>query len=365
MKKSIFAALFFVVCACAAHADAALKPGHAAIASAHKLATAAGFEVLAEGGNAFDAAVAVAAALSVVEPQSSGIGGGGLFLLHRAADGKADSGKDVMVDARETAPASVDAKKYLDAKGDLDQDKSWNGPLAAAIPGEAAGMVWISQHYGKLPLSTSLAPAIRIARDGFQPDSRFLGELARRAEVIKRYPAAAALLLEDGMAPKAGWTFKNPDLAHTLELIAAKGDDGFYRGELAQKMVDGVNAAGGDWSLADLDGYRAKERTPIAFDYRGYRIVTASPPSSGGIVLAEMLNILSGYDLAKYDSVHRIHFIVEAMRRAYRDRAEYLGDPDYVKMPIAAPDQHEIRGQAARCRSSRTRQRRAVRCRAT
>ena len=330
MNKSYFAALLFAASACVAHADSAQKPGHAAIASAHKLATAAGFEVLDKGGNAFDAAVAVAAVLAVVEPQSSGLGGGGLFLLHRASDSK-----DVMVDARETAPAAVNAKQYLDANGKLDQDKSWNGPLAAAIPGEVAGMVWISRHYGKLPLSTTLVPAIRIARDGFQPDARFLGELGERTEVITRYPAAATLLLDHGAIPKAGWTFKNPDLARTLELIAAKGDDGFYRGEFAHKLVAGVNAAGGDWSLADLDGYRAKERAPLAFDYRGYRIVTATPPSSGGIVLAEMFNILSGYDLTKYDSAQRIHFIVEAMRRAYRDRAEYLGDPDYVKMPLA------------------------------
>jgi gamma-glutamyltranspeptidase/glutathione hydrolase len=313
-----------------ASADApAQKPGHAAIASAHKLATEAGFEVLANGGNAFDAGVAVAAALCVVEPQSSGIGGGGLFLLHRASDGK-----DVMIDARETAPASTDAKQYLDAKGDLDQDKSWNGPLAAAIPGEPAGLVWLAQHYGKLPLSKSLAPAIRIARAGFQPDARLLDAIAERIEVIKRYPAAAALYLDNGAAPKAGWTFKNPDIATTLALIAAKGGDGFYRGEFARRLVDGINAAGGKWSLSDLSDYQAKEREPLAFDYRGWHIVTAPPPSSGGIVLEEMLNVLAGYDLAKVDRVHRIHLIVESMRRAYRDRAAYLGDPDYVKMPL-------------------------------
>jgi gamma-glutamyltranspeptidase / glutathione hydrolase len=323
--RIILAAGSVFVSAAAAHAA-----DHAAIASAHKLATQAGFETLDAGGNAFDAAVSVAATLSVVEPQSSGIGGGGLFLLHRAADNK-----DVMVDARETAPAAVDAKAYLDANGGLDQDKSWNGPLAAAIPGEPAALVWLAKHYGKLPLSTSLAPAIRIAREGFQPDARFLGELAHRADVVRHFPAAAALLLPDGAAPKSGWTFKNPDLAHTLELIAAKGDEGFYQGEFAAKLVDGVKAAGGNWSLQDLSAYQVKERAPIAFDYRGYHIVTASPPSSGGILLAEMLNILSGYDLAKSDSVHRIHFVVEAMRRAYRDRAEYLGDPDFVQMPIA------------------------------
>jgi len=198
-----------------AAAPAAEQPGRAAIASAHKLATDAGFEVLAQGGNAFDAAVAVAAALSVLEPQSSGIGGGGFFLLRRASDGK-----ETMVDARETAPAAVDAKDYLDANGNPDRDHSINGPLSAAIPGEPAGIVWIAQHYGKLPLSKSLAPAIRLAREGFKPDSRFLGELAERKEVIKRFPASVALYLIDGEAPKEGWVFKTPDLARVLEAIA-------------------------------------------------------------------------------------------------------------------------------------------------
>lgn len=310
-------------------ASAADKP-RAAIASAHTLATAAGFEALAQGGNAFDAAVAVAAALSVVEPQSSGIGGGGLFLLRRASDGK-----EVMIDARETAPAAVDPKLYLDANGEPDRDHAVNGPLSAAIPGEPAGLVWMAQHYGKLPLAKSLAPAIRIARKGFEPDGRFLKELAMRKDVIARYPASAALYLVDGQTPKAGWTFKSPDLARVLERIAEHGNDGFYRGELARTLVDGVRAAGGNWTLEDLSKYEVKERTPLAFDHRGWRIVTAPPPSSGGVALAEMLNVLGGYDLASLDRVHRVHLTVEAMRRAYRDRAEYLGDPDFVQMPIA------------------------------
>jgi len=334
VKKFICIFALGAACAAAGAAEPAQKPGHAAIASAHKLATEAGFEVLAAGGNAFDAAVAVAAALSVVEPQSSGIGGGGLFLLHRASDNS-----DVMVDAREAAPASTDAKDYLNASGELDQDKSWNGPFAAAIPGEPAGIVHLAEHYGRLPLAKSLAPAMRIAREGFQPDARLLDAIAERVEVIKRYPASAALYLDHGAPPQAGWTFKDPDIAHTLELIAAHGNDGFYAGDMAHKIVDGINAVGGKWTLADLSGYRAKERAPLAFDYRSapdktWRIVTAPPPSSGGIVLQEMLNILSGYDLAKLDRVHRVHLIVESMRRAYRDRAAYLGDPDFVKMPL-------------------------------
>lgn len=333
-RHALAAAAFFVASAVctggAVFAQGADKPGKAAIASAHVLATQAGFETLAAGGNAFDAAVAVASTLSVVEPQSSGIGGGGMFLLRRASDGK-----EVMIDARESAPAAVDPKNYLNADGEPDRDHATNGPLSAAIPGEAAGLVWLAEHYGKLPLAKSLAPAIRIAREGFKPDSRFLGELAMRKDVVARYPASAALYLVNGEAPKAGWTFRTPDLARVLEGIAAKGNEGFYRGELAQRLVDGVRAAGGNWTLDDLARYQVKERAPLAFDYRGWHIVTAPPPSSGGIALAEMLNILGGYDLAGADRVHRVHLTVEAMRRAYRDRAEYLGDPDFVEMPIA------------------------------
>ncbi len=309
---------------------AAEKPGHAAIASAHTLATQAGFEVLAAGGNAFDAAVAVASTLSVVEPQSSGLGGGGFFLIRNMADGK-----ETMIDARETAPAAVDQKDYLKANGEPDRDHSLNGPLSSGIPGEPAALVWMAKHYGRLPLEKSLAPAIRIAREGFKPDSRFIGELAQVSSRIARYPDAAALYLVDGQAPQVGWTFRSPDLAAVLEKIAREGDDGFYRGDVAKKLVDGVHAAGGRWSMDDLAKYTVKERDPIAFTYRGWHIVTAPPPSSGGIALAEMLNMLSGFDLQTMDHVHRVHTIVETMRRAYRDRAEYLGDPDYVKMPVA------------------------------
>jgi gamma-glutamyltranspeptidase/glutathione hydrolase len=251
--------LFFA----SAFAASDVKPTKAAIASAHKLATDAGFQVLAEGGNAFDAAVAVAAALSVLEPQSSGIGGGGLFLLRRASNGK-----EVMIDARETAPGAVDAKDYVDANGDANRDHSTNGPLSAAIPGEPAGLVWIAEHYGRLPLSKSLAPAIKLARDGFKPDSRMLGELADRKAKIERYPASAALYLPGGEVPQEGWVFKTPDLARVLEAIAAHGNDGFYRGEFAKKLVDGVRAEGGRWTLDDLAAYTVKERQPLSTEYR-------------------------------------------------------------------------------------------------
>jgi gamma-glutamyltranspeptidase/glutathione hydrolase len=311
-----------------AHA-AQQRPGHAAIASANFHATEAGLEVLSKGGNAFDAAVAVAATLSVVEPESSGIGGGFMAVLHRAKDGH-----DVFIDAREAAPAAVDPKDYLNADGSPNRDTALKGPLSAGIPGEPAGLVLIARRYGKLSLQQSLAPAIRIARDGFKPDARLHGAIAEEQKNLQRWPASAAKYLPNGKPPAEGEIWRDPDQARTLELIAAHGNDGFYHGETANKLVTAVKAAGGNWTLADLASYKAKERTPISVDYRGYKIITAPPPSSGGVAIAEILNILSGFDLTKLDQPHRVHYIVEAMRRAFRDHNDYLGDPDFVKMPL-------------------------------
>jgi gamma-glutamyltranspeptidase/glutathione hydrolase len=330
----VLAASFFLVagagCAAAQNAPAPSKgPGHAAIASANYLATNAGFEVLGKGGNAFDAAVAVSSTLAVVEQQSSGIGGGFMALLHRASDNR-----DVFIDARETAPKAVDMKVYVGKDGQPNRDVSTNGPLSAGIPGEPAGLVWMAAHYGKLPLSVSLAPAIRIATEGFQPDARFLGTIEDRKDVLARYPASAAVYLPGGKVPAAGWTLRQPDLAKTLQRLAAKGHDGFYKGETAKLLVDASRSAGGNWTAADLEAYQAKEREPLSVDYKGYRIVTAPPPSSGGVAIAEVLNIMSGFDLAKLDLAHSTHLTIEAMRRAFRDHNEYLGDPDFVKMPL-------------------------------
>ncbi|SEJ07594.1 gamma-glutamyltransferase [Frateuria terrea] len=307
----------------------AQKPGHAAIASANFLATNAGLEVLAKGGNAFDAAVAVASTLSVVEPESSGLGGGFMAVLRRASDGR-----EVFIDAREVAPAAVNAKDYVNADGSPNRDAALNGPLSAGIPGEPAGLAWLAAHYGKLPLSTSLAPAIRTAGDGFQPDSRLRNAIAERTDDLKRWPASAAKYFVDGKPPVEGRTWRDPDQARTLETLARQGRDGFYKGEVAKRLVAAVRAAGGNWSEADLAGYQVKERAPISIDYRGYRILTAPPPSSGGVAIAEILNILRGVQLDKLDRAHRVHYVVEAMRRAFRDHNDYLGDPDFVKMPL-------------------------------
>ena len=308
--------------------DMRTPPG-AAIASAHGLATGAGMDVLAAGGNAFDAAVAVSAVLSVVEPISSGLGGGGFFLLHDAA-----SGRDVFVDARETAPAAATPEVYLDSTGALDRDTATNGPWAAGIPGLPAALVHMSETYGRVPLATSLAPAIRVARDGFEVYPRLERGYAVRAEVMERYPGTREVFLADGDPPKSGELLRQPDLARTLELLAGSGHDGFYRGEVAAKLVAGVAAEGGRWDPAELAGYQVQEREPIVFDYRGWQITTSPPPSSGGIALAQMLQVLSGWDLDRLDPAQRIHLTAEAMRRAYRDRTFYLGDPDFVDVPV-------------------------------
>jgi gamma-glutamyltranspeptidase/glutathione hydrolase len=303
----------------------------AAIASAYPLATRAGQEVLARGGNAFDAAVAVSAALAVVEPTSSGLGGGGFYLLHRQSDGF-----ETMLDAREKAPAAASRDMYLDANGAPMEHASTLGPLAAAIPGEPAAFDYLARRYGKLPLKQSLEPAIRLARAGFPLYARLQSAIRYKRELLLRSPDAARVFLTpEGAVPELGALIKQPDLAATLEAMAAHGAEGFYGGRVAEDLVNGVRAGGGIWTLKDLASYRVVERKPLIGEFRGARIVSASPPSSGGVALLDALNILSGFDLQRADAVTRKHWIIESMRRAYRDRAVYLGDPDFVQMPLA------------------------------
>ena len=326
LKARLFLILLFVVFIQPLHAD---QPGKAAIASAHYLATEAGFEILEKGGNAFDAAVAVSAVLAVVEQTSSGIGGGAFWVLRRASDGF-----EVMVDGREMAPGLAHTDMYLEADGSVNRDLALNGPLAAAIPGEIAGLDHLATHYGKLPLLVSLQPAIRIAREGFPVYTKFYKMLKRSEKYVRRWPAATAAFLPDGNLPEMGQIIKLPDLAIILEKVAREGRDGFYKGEVAQRLVDGVREAGGIWSMADLEAYTIKEREPIRTMYHGYELITAPPPSCGGVAIAEILNILEPYDTSELDDVQRTHLIVEAMRRAYRDRALYLGDPDFFQVPV-------------------------------
>lgn len=314
----------------------ATHPDGAAIASGHKLATDAGMEILAKGGNAFDAAVAVSSTLAVVEPISSGLGGGGFFLLHDAR-----TGKDVMLDARETAPESATPEQFLDKKGELDRDRSVNGPWSAGIPGLPAALAQLAHDHGRLPLKDSLAPAIRVATEGFPVYARMARGYASRAEVMERYPGTREVYLRNGKPIAEGDIFKQPELAHTLQLLADKGFDGFYKGETGRKLLAGVKQAGGRWTAEELAGYTVKTREPIVFNYRDWKITTASPPSSGGIALASMLQILEGWDLKKMDAAHRTHLVVEAMRRAYRDRTFFLGDPDFVDIPQKVLTSHD------------------------
>jgi gamma-glutamyltranspeptidase/glutathione hydrolase len=308
-----------------------------AIASAYPLASQAGQEILAKGGNAFDAAVAVSAALAVVEPSSSGLGGGGFYLLHRQEDGF-----ETMLDAREKAPGAASRDMYLDSAGNPIENASIAGSLAAGIPGEPAAFEYLALKFGKLSLKESLQPAIRLARSGFPLYARLQGGLKYKREAILRSPDAAKVFLTaDGTVPELGFIIKQPDLANTLETIAAQGAKGFYTGRVAEDLVSGVRATGGIWTLADLAAYKVIERKPLVGSYRGARIVSASPPSSGGIGIIDALNILSGFDLHGVDAVTRKHLVIEAMRRAYRDRAQYLGDPDFVSMPLkllSSPD---------------------------
>lgn len=318
--------LFLISCL---HPCQAATPPAAAIASAHPLATEAGHEILAAGGNAFDAAVAITAALAVVEPYSSGLGGGGFWLLHCARDDY-----ETMLDGREKAPLAAHRDMYLDPQGDVIPNLSVDGALAAAIPGTPAAIVHLAERYGRLPLSKSLAPAIRLARNGFVVDERYRNLAAFRLEALRSSKAAAEVFLENNEVPAVGFIIKQPDLATTLEAIAKHGTKGFYKGPVATQLVNEVRAANGIWSQDDLNNYAVVERKPVRGEYRGIHITSAAPPSSGGVALVTMLNILAGYDLESLPEATRTHLIIEAMRRAYRDRAEYLGDPDFVKVDI-------------------------------
>jgi gamma-glutamyltranspeptidase/glutathione hydrolase len=306
------------------------RPPVEAVATAHPLATEAGLDILAAGGNAFDAAVAVSAALAVVEPQSSGLGGGGFWLIHRARDGF-----ETMVDGRERAPGAAQPTMYLDENGEVIPGLSIDGPLAAAIPGQPAALVHIAETYGRLPLAHTLAPAIRYARDGFPVTPLYQRLAGFRLAALRASPAAAGVFLRDGEVPALGDVIRQPDLARTLEGLAKYGAKDFYEGEVARRMVEAVRKAGGIWQLEDLADYRVVEREPVRGSYRGFTVTSAPPPSSGGVALVTMLNILDGFDRADASPAQRSHVIIEAMRRAYRDRAQYLGDPDAVTVPTA------------------------------
>jgi len=301
----------------------------AAVASAHPFATQAGIDMLSQGGNAFDAAIAVSATLAVVEPYSSGIGGGGFYLLHQA-----DKNRYTMLDAREKAPLRAHKNLYLDATGEVIAGASINGALSAGIPGIPAALVHLAEKYGQLSLAQSLAPAISHARQGFSVDEYYRRMAGFRLSALQQNKSASDIFLEKGELPRLGYKIVQTDLANTLELIAKLGNAGFYEGELALKMVRDVRNNKGIWTIKDLATYNLKERSPNVTIYKGMKLTAASLPSSGGLVLSEILLMLAEVDIESMDETQRIHHIVEAMRRAYRDRAEYMGDPDFVEIPV-------------------------------
>nr|WP_131793872.1 gamma-glutamyltransferase [Fluoribacter gormanii] len=322
--------LFYLTTNTFAKQNNILPPGYA-IASANPLATNAGLEILASGGNAFDAAVAVSAVLAVVEPYHSGLGGGGFWLLHQE-----NQHKNIFIDGRETAPLAAKKDMYLAPDGSVIPGLSLNGGLAAAIPGEPAALVYIAKNYGRLPLAKTLAPAIKIAQEGFLVDKQLSSFLKNedRLEQIRKYPATAKIFLNNGRPYLIGERLIQTDLANTLKRIAEKGKQGFYAGEVAERLVKGVNAAGGIWTLEDLAKYRIKVREPLIGAYHNMLIITAPPPSAGGIALLTMLNILSHYSLSSFSKVQWVHYLVESMRLAYWQRERFLGDPDFVTIPV-------------------------------
>ena len=308
------------------HAEGFNKAG---IATAHPLATKAGYEILEMGGNAFDAAVTVSAVLSVVEPYSSGLGGGGFFLLHNAEDGKS-----VFVDAREKAPSMADRDMYLDENGDVLRTASLNGPLASGIPGLPAALHHVANNHGSMPLYKLLEPAIRLARDGFPAYERLITALnvAKKSRTLS--PKFKAVFMPNDQLPEVGQLIKQPELAKTLEIIASNGHDGFYSSFFTQKMIDEARKDGSIWLADDFKNYSVVEREPIKVNFLGAQLTTAPPPSSGGTTIATILNIISEFDFIEMDISTRTHLVVESMRRAYRDRAFFLGDPDFVDVPI-------------------------------
>jgi gamma-glutamyltranspeptidase / glutathione hydrolase len=291
-----------------------------------------GADILRNGGNAVDAAVAVGFAMAVTYPRAGNIGGGGFMVIHRAG------GEDTTIDYRETAPKAIDAKSFLDAAGNADPHKSRDSALGIGVPGTVAGLARAEEKYGsgRFTLAELIAPAIALARDGILVADDTADSLPQDKAKLARWPSSLRIFFKpDGSVLAPGDRLVQADLAHTLEAIAKGGPRAFYEGAVAEKLAADVRAAGGVMTADDLKNYQAIERAPVRGSYRGYDIVSMPPPSSGGVVLLEMLNILEGYDLVHDDEAQALFLMVEAMKRAYADRAEFLGDSDVVQVPLA------------------------------
>ena len=318
-----FAALSF--CGVVAHAasQAPVAAEHGMVVSAQHLATKVGVDVLKDGGNAVDAAVAVGYALAVVYPAAGNLGGGG-FMTIQLADGR-----KTFLDFRENAPLAAKPDMYLDKEGNVIKGASTTGHLAVGVPGTVSGLETARARYGTWKRAALVAPAIGYAQDGFVLEQGDIDVFATATDDFKRDPATAAIFLNGGEPFQAGQRIVQKDLAKTLKLIAEKGEDGFYKGPVGAAIVASSLAGKGIIVQADLDRYATRELAPVECDYRGYGIVSAPPPSSGGVVICEILNILEGYPLRElgFRSAQSVHYQIEAMRHAYVDRNSYLGDP--------------------------------------
>jgi gamma-glutamyltranspeptidase/glutathione hydrolase len=301
---------------------------HAMVASVHPEASRTGVAILKAGGNAVDAAVAVGFALAVVHPQAGNLGGGG-FLLLRMADGS-----EHFLDFREKAPAAATANMFLNPQGDPIPHASWIGYTAIGVPGSVAGMTYAQQKWGRLPLSQLIAPAVKLAREGFVLSRQDAREL--RDPDLAKFADSHRIFQRNGHYYRPGEIFRQPELARTLERIAAD-PEAFYRGAMAKELAAAIQKGGGLVRQEDLAAYQVKERPPVHGTYRGYEILGAPPPSSGGVALIEVLNILEGFPLSRYgsSSAQAIHLVTEAFRRAFFDRAEFLADPDFARVPVA------------------------------
>ncbi len=306
--------------------------GNGMVVAQEALAARVGVDILQKGGNAVDAAVAVGFALAVSYPRAGNIGGGGFMMIHRA------NGDNTAIDYRETAPKAINARSFLDAQGNADPRKSRDSALAIGVPGTVAGLALAEEKYGsgRFTLAELIAPAIAMARDGIAFSDDRAESLPNEQARLARWPSTAKIFLRsDGSVLPLGDRLVQSDLAASLEAIARDGPRAFYEGPTAEKIATAVQAAGGVMTADDLRDYRAIERAPVRGTYRGYDIVSMPPPSSGGVELIEMLNILEGYDLAHADAAQELHLLVETMKRAYADRALFLGDPDSVSVPVA------------------------------
>ena len=314
-----------------AYDPAPVAARHGMVVSAQSLASAAGAAMLEQGGNAIDAAAAVGYALAVVYPAAGNLGGGG-FMTLRLADGRA-----TFLDFREKAPLAATPGMFLDEAGNIVKGRSTDTWLAVGVPGSPAGFDAARARYGRLPRAAVLAPAIRLAREGFVLTAGDVALLKLGTAAFSRDPAATAIFLPGGHALEPGDRLIQPDLARTLEALSAEGPDAFYRGPIGDALVAASTAGGGILQKADFEAYKVREMAPVSCLYRGFLVQSSPPPSSGGVVLCEILNILEGYDLrsAGFHSAAEVHLLVEAMRHAFFDRNSQLGDPDFVQNPVA------------------------------